>query len=265
MVVFIDESYQRDSAGICHYALAGFGVNEFRYRALQAAIYQLIRQYFDVMSNYEGDTWRQMLTEKIIVQRSADDIELKADSLLRAANLRRFGGDQSPHVRLVSDVLNKVHQCRGTCFGVLVNPSDPTVVKDCSAGCPRTYRILIEKVGRWMEEEYPGTPVTIVLDTEHNAVNLPLSRTIADFLYKSAAGKKMKQVFPAPFWIDSKSMAGAQVADPVAHILMNSMMPEGERKPLRGLWEQVNSLRRQWDDGVGGTISRLRKTMADEG
>ena len=36
----------------------------------------------------------------------------------------------------------------------------------------------------------------------------------------------MRCIFPSPFWVDSQSMAGAQIADLVAHILMDSMMPE---------------------------------------
>lgn len=75
----------------------------------------------------------------------------------------------------------------------------------------------------------------------------------------------MKHIFPSPFWIDSQSMAGAQVADLVAHILMNSMLPEPERKPLGKLWDQVIELRWRWEDGRGGTITRLRKAMANGG
>lgn len=115
-----------------------------------------------------------------------------------------------------------------------------------------------------MEETHPSYPVILVLDTEGNGVNLPLSRAIADYLYRSAPGKRMKHVFPSPFWIDSQSMAGAQVADLVAHILMNSMLPQGERKQLSSLWQQVNSLRWSWENGSGGTIKRVR-FMADGG
>ncbi|MCX6382390.1 MAG: hypothetical protein NT023_23420 [Armatimonadetes bacterium] len=46
MIVFVDESYKQDAGGKWHYALAGFGIDEFRYRALQAAVYQLVRRFF---------------------------------------------------------------------------------------------------------------------------------------------------------------------------------------------------------------------------
>ncbi len=265
MIIFVDESYQQDTSGTWHYALAGFGINEFRYRALQAAVYQLIRQYYDTKSSYLGDDWKNALTSKMITETPVEEIELKATSLLKRSSLDRFGGEQSPHYRLVRDVLAKVRECRGTCLGVLVNPVSPSIVKDSSNGCPSTYVKLIKNVGRWMEEEYPGQPATLVLDTEHNGVNLPLSRSIADLLYRSQYGIKMKHIFPSPFWIDSQSMAGAQIADLVAHILMNSMQPEPERKPINRLWEQVNDLRWRWEDGRGGTITRLRKAMTDGG
>jgi hypothetical protein len=266
VLVFIDESYEQDSHGVWHYALAGFGINEFRYRALQAAVYQLCRQTFDRRENYEGDAWRQALTSKIIVERDPSQVELKSSELLKAGNFRRFGGDQSPHFKLVSEVLNKVYECRGTTVGVLLNPGHPNEVKDCLNGCPRAYQRLIELVGNWMIEEYEGQPVTLVMDTEHDGINLPLSRCIASYMYRSAMGQRMKHVFPSPFWIDSQSMAGAQVADLVAHVLMNAMKPENERKSLESLTNQVYGLSHRWLARDGGTISRMRrKTTADEG
>lgn len=266
MLVFIDESYERDSNGVWHYALAGFGINEFRYRALQAAVYQLCQDTFDVRESFEGESWRDALTEKIIIESSPEHIELKSSELLKPGSLRRFGGENSPHYRLVSNVLNKVFECRGTTIGVLMNPDHPEDVKDVSDGCPRAYQRLLEIVGTWMQEEFEGQPVTLVMDTEHNGINLPLSRAIAMYMYRSAVGKRMKHVFPSPFWIDSQSMAGAQVADLVAHILMNAMKPESERKAIQGLTSQVYGLSHKWVGRDGGTISRMRKkTTADEG
>lgn len=200
----------------------------------------------------------------IVTNKPVERVEIKASELLKPSVLTRFGGVSAPHYRLVSEILASVSDCRGTCFGVLVNPIEPRLVKDCSRGCPEIYQHLIKMVGRWMEEAYPSQPVTLALDTEENGVNLPLSRAIADYLYRSASGKRMKHVFPSPFWIDSQSMAGAQVADLVAHILMNSMLPQGERKQLSSLWQQVNSLRWAWENGSGGTIRRV-KFMADGG
>ena len=266
MLVFIDESYERDSAGVWHYALAGFGINEFRYRALQAAVYQLCNETFDVRESYEGDAWRDALATKIIIEGAPERVELKSSELLKAGSLRRFGGENSPHYRLVSKVLQSVFDCRGTTIGVLLNPDHPDDVKDVSDGCPRAYQRLIELTGDWMSEEYEGQPVTLVMDTEHNGINLPLSRAIAQYMYRSATGKRMKHVFPSPFWIDSQSLAGAQVADLVAHILMNAMKPEGERKQLQPLTSQVYGLSHRWVTRDGGTISRMRrKTTADEG
>ncbi|MCW5939879.1 MAG: DUF3800 domain-containing protein [Fimbriimonadaceae bacterium] len=258
MLVFLDESYERDSTGTWHYALAGFGINEFRYRALQAAVYQLCLDTFDVRENYEGETWREALGEKIITESAPDCIELKSSELLKSGSLRRFGGEQSPHYRLVSQVLQKVYECRGTTVGVILNPNHPDDVKDVTDGCPRAYVRLIEVVAAWMAEEYEGQPVTLVMDTEHNGINLPLSRAIAQYMYRSAFGKRVKHVFPSPFWIDSQSMAGAQVADLMAHILMNAMKPEGERKQLQRLTSQVYGLSHRWQGRAGGTITRLR-------
>jgi len=257
VILFVDESYQKDRSGIWHYALAGFGINEFRYRALQTATYKLMGQYFDVRGSYEGESWRAALGDRIVVEKSARDVELKSAFLLRQGNLRRFGGDQSPHYRLVKEILDAVAACRGTCLGVLTNPVDPQCVKDCQSGCPDAYTKLIGLAGRWAAQDHPGQCVTLGLDTEHNGVNLPLSRCIADYLYRSRAGERLRHVFPSPFWIDSQSMVGAQVADLVAHILMNSMLPESERKALDGLWKQVYGLRGRWDGGRGGTITRF--------
>lgn len=230
MIVFIDESYERDSQGVWHYALAGFGINEFRYRALQAAVYQLCQRVFDVKSNYEGDNWRLVLDQRIITEKPVSEIELKGASLLTEGKLRRFGGEESPHYRLVSETFKCVKACRGTSIGILMNPEHPDEVKDCRDGCPRAYRELLEVIAQWMEEQYPRQPATLVMDTEHNGVNLPLSRAIATYLYRSEFGGKNKHLFPSPFWVDSQSMVGSQVADLIAHVLMNSMKPESEQK-----------------------------------
>lgn len=257
MVVFIDESYSNDANGIWHYALGGFGVDEFRYRALQAAVYQLVRSYFDAKANYAGDSWRAALRDKIITSSAPHEIELKARFLLSSGALRRFGGERSPHYRLASDLLARLADCRCTSVGVCVRPTSPTDVKDCTYGCPIAFTKLIQTVGEWMVRDHPGEPVTLVLDTEHSGVNLPLTRSIADYLYRSDIGKKMKHIFPAPFWIDSRSMAGSQIADLVAHIIMNSMLPEAEMKPVKGLWSRVWDLRARGAEADDGTIIRI--------
>jgi len=257
MLVFIDESYERDSNGVWHYALAGFGINEFRYRALQAAVYQLVLDSFGTRDDYDGDGWKDVLNEKIIIESLLEHMELKSGQLLKAGSLRRFGGINSPHYKLVANVLQKVHDCRGSTIGVLLNPSHPNDVKSTVNGCPPAYQCLLEVVGNWMQESYEGQAVTLVMDTEHNGINLPLSRAISKFMYRSAIGKRMKHVFPAPFWIDSQSLAGAQIADLVAHILMNAMKPDGERKNLDGLTEQVYSLSHRWKERSGQTIVRI--------
>jgi len=259
VIVFIDESYQQDSTGKWYYALAGFGIDEFRYRALQAAIYQLVRTYFDHRSSYEGDSWRAVLTEKIIVEQPHDEIELKAQYLLKRSNLERFGGTNAPHHKLVRDAFRLLEQTRGTTLGVILSPDDPKEVKQVDTGCPYPFQKLIGVIANWMDEQFPGRPVTLALDTEHDGINLPLSRSIADFLYRTRSGQEMKHVFPSPFWIDSQSMAGSQIADLVAHVLMSSMLPEAERKPIEELWGMAFRLSHKWRGRENGsTIYRIR-------
>lgn len=266
MLVFIDESYDKDSHGQWHYALAGFGIDEFRYRALQAAVYQLTKDAFVDRNSLGGRDWSDLLQDKIVIERSPEGLELKSSQLLKLGSLKRFGGEGSPHCRLVAGILESVRKCRGTSIGVLVNPDHPTDVKDTRQGCPVPYQRLLNIVGAWMRDEFEGRPVSLVMDTEHSGINLPLSRAISSYMYQSSAGRQMKHIVPSPFWIDSQSMAGAQVADLIAHILMNAMKPERERKPLPGLTRQVYELRHEWAGRDGGTISRLRRQQpAGEG
>ena len=72
-------------------------------------------------------------------------------------------------------------------------------LEDCAKGCPPAYMKIIEIAGKWMAEEYPHQPVTLALDTEHNGVNIPLNRSIENFLYRSRVGKSMKYIFPSSF------------------------------------------------------------------
>lgn len=44
------------------------------------------------------------------------------------------------------------------------------------------------------------------------------------------------------FWVDSSTTAGSQVADIIAHVLMNSMRPATRRKNLQELWRKVAAL-----------------------
>ena len=78
------------------------------------------------------------------------------------------------------------------------------------------------------------------------------------YLHRHATGKTLVRVVPAPFWIDSKTTAGSQVADIVAHTLMNSMMPPAERKPIEFLWQKVMAL--MGGDGTYRTITKIMRT-----
>jgi len=107
-----------------------------------------VRKYFDLGEKYSEDAWREALSEKILVEKSHDEIEIKARDLLKASNLKRFGGEGSPHYLLAGEILHNVQRCRGVSFGVLVNPDHPDDVKCCANGCPPACIRLIEVVGR---------------------------------------------------------------------------------------------------------------------
>ena len=53
---------------------------------------------------------------------------------------------------------------------------------------------------------------------------------------------KLRHIVVDPFWVDSRTTAGSQLADLIAHILMNSMRPATTRKPIYALWRKVMAM-----------------------
>jgi len=259
LLVFIDESYKVDSTGVLQHVIGGIGIEEHRYRALEAGVHQIRGRWLQTRDGLTQEEVRPLLDTKLLVNGDPENFELKGQDLLQNRRLNAGqGGRISPSVLIVEECLQLARNCRATSFGVLSNPTNIGEVQSLDA-CPIQYVRLLDCINRWMLDIHPDRMAIPVFDTIHGGTNSHLSRQIGRYLWRHALGQQMKKIVPSPFWIDSKSTAGSQVADIVSHILMNSMLPPQDRKPLEFLWPRITDLETA---GEGyRTISRLRKRI----
>lgn len=260
MLVFLDESYEADGASGYRHALGGFGIDERQYRRLAAAVHQCKQRYFLEVGSMTPDEIRTARASWIVTAEPPEDAEIRAAKLLTAkqADYHAVHGSATG-VLMAGDLLQALADTQSSVFGVLSYPSGLAEIQGPVSVLPRQFVWLLERVELWMQEQHADASAIIVPDTVHEGIDHHLSRRIADFLFRSTQGKRMRHIVPNPFWVDSRTTAGSQLADVVAHILMNGMRPEGQRKPLDHLWRQVVALEFRSVDLTTRGIRRLRK------
>ena len=243
MLVFLDESYKRDKAGVLRHALAGFGIREQQYRRLMAALHQCKLEYFRSAAGLTPAEIHELRATRIVVAGPAEDAEVKAVKLLTAKQARHHAahGD-APGILVVDRLLTALGALDATVFGVLSNGFTHEELHGAENYLPVHHQRLLERVDLWMREQYPDEAAIIVPDTVHHQIDWQLSKRIAHFLFRSNEGQRMRHLVPNPFWVDSSSTPGSQLADIIAHLLMNGMQPQQERKPLDQLWRKVVAL-----------------------
>jgi len=258
MLVFIDESYKSDSNGVLHHAIAGIGIEEHRYRALEAGTHEIRRRWLTTRDGLTQDDVRHLLATKLPVKGNPEHFEIKGEDLLQQRRIAKYHElGSSPSISIVLELLELARKCRATTFGILSNPDRVDDILN-SEGCPLQYIRLLDRINKWMLDAHPDRMAIPIFDNIHGGTNSHVSRQIGMYLYRHAVGKEMRRIVPTPFWIDSKSTAGSQVADVVAHILMNSMQPLMERKDTEFLWNLVVGMEAT-GDGYR-TITKLKKT-----
>lgn len=260
MLVFIDESYHRDPSGRIHHALAGFGVAEGNYRRLVAGMHQIKERYFESATNLTSEQLAELRTRRIACAGEPRRAEIKASKLLtmKAAQFHLETG-RAHGVLLVEELLDLVYQLGGVVFGVLSEPANLDEIQRPEILLPLQLRALIERVQVWMAESEPNSFASLIFDAIDSRTSQNLNSCVSDFLFRHADGKRMRQIVPTPFWVDSNSTPGAQVADIIAHALMNSMLPDFRRKPLNSIWRRVNGMMFTSQDGRVRGIRRLRR------
>lgn len=258
MLFFIDESYKFDSIGDLHHVIAGIGIEEQRYRSLEAATHRIRRNWLVSRDGFAQEEVASMLATKLPVNGDPETFEFKGQDLLQQRRIDKYRElGSSPSISIVKELLQATKDCGATTFGVLSNPKNVDEILR-SNGCPPQYIRLLDRINNWMIDANPNQMAIPVFDNIHGGTNSHVSRQIGKYLYRHARGKKIRKIIPTPFWIDSSSTAGSQIADIVAHILMNSMLPSFERKQIEFLWQSVVGM----ESSQFGyrTITRLKAT-----
>lgn len=264
MLVFMDESYEQDGTGRVRHVYAGFGIHEGSYRALVAALHQGKLRYCADGTGLTAEQRDALRLTHILTAGSPEKAEVKAQKLLGAGKARHhmeFGN--APGLLMAEHILDALAATHATVFGVLSHPVSDAAIRGDQEHLPQQYIRLLERVEAWMAEQHPDGAAVMVFDTVHNGCDLRVSRQMADFLFRSKQGQAMRHIVCNPFWVDSTTTAGSQAADLVAHILMNSMRPATDRKPLAHLWQKVASMEFRSVDMKTRGIRQLRKETTD--
>ena len=101
---------------------------------------------------------------------------------------------------------------------------------------------VLDPIDKWIQEEHQGEMAIIIPDSVQRGMDKSISSSMANYMFRTTQGKRMRNIVINPFWVDSSTTVGSQVADIIVHILMNSMRPIDERKNLDGLWRKVVSM-----------------------
>jgi hypothetical protein len=264
MLLFLDESYEADGAGRHRHVYAGFGVDEKKYRSLVVAVHQCRQKYFLQNGTMAEEERHTAKATHIVTSDPPELAEIKGTVLLarKYTQLHSLYGNV-PGLLMVAELFDALAEAEATIFVTLSKPITITELQDGATCLPLYLHRLLERANLWMREQHPDGAAIVVLDTVSYRVDHHLSKHMADFLFRSVQGKLMRHIVPNPFWVDSRTTAGTQIADLIAHVLMNSMRPPAQRKPLDDLWKKVVGLEFHSRDLRTRGIRRIDKKIAD--
>jgi hypothetical protein len=260
MLVFIDESYSQDAEGRTCHALAGFGIPEARYRSLLASLHKIKERHFSSADSMTSLEIAELRKSKIACSGEPRDAELKATKLLtRKAAEYHLKTGKAQSILLVEELLDNVFSLNGVVFGVLSHPDKIADIQNPATLLPIQYQVLLERVDLWLRESHADDHAILIFDSIDLQTSRLLNRCVGDFLFRHVGGQRMLNVVPTPFWVDSSSTPGSQVADIIAHVLMNSMFSSADRKPLESAWRRVAQMEFRGRDGRTRGIRRLKE------
>ncbi len=259
LLIFLDESYEEDDSSRFRHAYAGFGVDESQYRRLVAAVFQAKLRFFVRDTGFTDEERRDARRTHIITSEAPERAEMKATKLLTAKQTEHYAEfGNAPGIELATQLLEVLDQTQATVFGILSFPTNLADIQSPQEHLPIQFIRLLERIEMWMREQHPDDMAIVVPDTIHEGININLSERIGDFLFRSASGQKLRHIVVNPFWVDSRTTAGSQLADLIAHILMNSMRPTKARKPIDALWRKVMALEFKSTDLQTRGIRKIR-------
>ena len=266
MLLFLDESCEKDEKGGFRFAYAGFAIDEEKYRGLVAAVYQAKHRYIAQVS--AGMTPQERVdlgNTKLLDTEPPERAEIKANKLMGKRQMERFEKyGFAPGVALVEEWLRAMSKADATVFGVLCYPQDSKDVLNPSERLPVEHIRLFERVERWMVEQHGNQMVSIIPDTIDN-YRQNMSVCLADFLFRSSQGKAMRHIVVTPFWVDSSVTVGAQLADVVAYLIMNTMRPAEKQNRLVNLWRLMSAMEFHSIDGETRGIKTVRRKNQQTG
>ena len=268
MLVFVDESYYRIEDEY-YLAIAGYGVREEQYRPLAAAIHQAKLEYFISDSDVDfaaPGAKEETRKRKVIVSGDVETAELRAKKLLtpRMLQWQREGGN-APGYSLVKRVLGAAAEQGVVTFGTLSVVSDVVAVQAPVGVLSRQYAFLLERIQEYVAAELPGGSAVLILDTVGDGSDLCLNRAVSDFLFRSVKGKRFRQIVPTPFCVVSQNTPGAQLADIIAHCMVQAILPVEQRKGLDELTRLVYDLAHRDERGRLRSIYRIWTKKTTDG
>ena len=266
MLLFLDESYEEDEKGGFRFAYAGFAVDEQRYRGLVAAVYQAKHRYIAQVSSEMTPQERIDLgNTKLLDSNPPERAEIKANKLMGKRQVERFEKyGFAPGVALVEEWLRAMREADATVFGVLSYPQDTKDVLNPAERLPVEHIRLFERVEKWMAEQHEKEMVSVIPDTIDN-YRQNMSSCLSDFLFRSHQGKAMRHIVVTPFWVDSSVTVGAQLADVVAYLIMNTMRPTEKQNRLVNLWRLMSAMEFHSIDGETCGIKTIRRKNQQAG
>lgn len=223
MIFFADESYEQLDSGGYRVVISGILIDEYRYRALETAVYvgrlDLVRRILA----------RDLLTEDELRSR-AYRFELKGENCFkRKALVRASSGNDEPGIRTGLSVLEAAGDCRARVIAEVRTVERLSEFFGDGDRCTEPCVSELKTIGRCTPNR--DRPVTLAFDTVHGKINQGLSRRISNYLYRHPDAEELRHIVPVPFWIPSDSTAGSQLADIVCWLKLRDK-PKDALRPI---------------------------------
>ena len=216
MLIFVDESeWPRPKSPGGYTVWAAVALHPKRGKDFFREIFQLEKKFWKVEEPYDFE-----IKGRLLLNRHALTSPKKREFTEEILSLCKLNGIQTFAVGL-----------RYPDAGASDSSSEPSIY--------RVFNLLLERVDGMMQESYPDDMAVVAFDSQGEGADRNRALQFGNFLYGNPAGRAIQHVVDTPFFVNSQSTKGIQIADLLAYTI--SQVNQG-RQELRPYIDRIREM-----------------------
>lgn len=189
--------------------------------------------------NQERHLSKELFSLKKRFWKSSDPVERE----LKGRYLLNKRAIQMPRNReFARELMSLLREVDATIFAILdeemARTSDILIKEQGYLSKPAFY--LLQRISQFMKESHPDRKAILIFDGQEREQNKNVAKAFSNFLFQGRSWKEFENIYTTPFFADSVSTPGVQMADFIAYCMSAY---ECRRQDLKQFREELYDIR----------------------